>query len=145
MIFKKFSIVIVLLFSVCFVNAQTTIEVYITNYAWASYDIKITLYQTGVTPVSGPLNYTITPQSTTHKTLVFEETDICIDKIEATYNGTCEDCPTKAELDVDCTNFTGDDARIAPFDEGCYTFEYQTLQVINYGEKLKYYFDIHQL
>ena len=146
MILRKFSLVIALLFSMCFVNAQigTTIKVKITNYAWDSYDISIMLDQTSVTPTSGSLTYTITPQTSTLTTLVFDETDICIDKIKATYNGTCDNCSTSVVLDVDCTNFTNDYTDIAPFMEGCYEFEYTDLNIINYGEKLDYEFEIHQ-
>ncbi|MCF8373838.1 MAG: hypothetical protein K9H64_19605 [Bacteroidales bacterium] len=151
MILRKFSLVIALLLSMCFVYAQgTQIDVIINNECpdACGYHIDITLHQPNATPSQGYLSYDI-PASGTPNTmhLEFDGVDICIDEIECTYLDTCSNCETSATLDVKCYNFNNISDAIAPYSGGphgkCYTFEYDDFDDPNYCKYLYYYFSIH--
>ncbi|MEA3445396.1 MAG: hypothetical protein U9R19_11805 [Bacteroidota bacterium] len=148
MILRKISLLIALLFSVCFVYAQgTVIDVDIINDVAGTYSINIILHQPSAQPSTGSLTFTAASSTTTQMHLEFDDADICIDEIKATYNGSCLECPISAELDVDCDVLTGDKERIAPLtdEQKCYVFEYTVFNdVYNNCEELFYEFKIHQ-
>jgi len=144
---RKTILLITLLLGMSFLYAQTTIDVDIINAVSGTYDIDITLGQPSTQPTVGSLTFTATSSTTTSMHLEFDESDICIDKIKATYNGSCQVCPVSAELHVDCDGLKTLEEEIGPDygDEACYWFKYTYYNDVNNNcEELIYRFTIEQ-
>ena len=146
---KRFSLIIVLLFSVCAVYAQgTEVDVIIQNScpSTCGYHIDITLHQPDAQPYTGSLSYNISASSTNTMHLEFDDVDICIDEITCTYLDTDTSCTTSTTLDVKCYDALYPSDAIAPYNDQtrkCYTFDYYSFNNPNSCKYLYYYFAIY--
>lgn len=146
--FKKTLLVISLLLSISFVNAQgTIIDVDIINGVGVSYDIEIILAQPSAQPNSpGSLTFTAYSSTTTSMHLEFDDTDICIKQIKCKYSGSGS-CPILATLDVNCYGLKNLNEDIGPDiqpNHDCHVFSYTGYNdVYSNCEELEYTFEIN--
>ena len=110
---KRFSLIIVLLFSVCAVYAQpaSTVNVKVINNTNYDYECSVAFCQPDATPTTGSMVFTVPAGNTVSQSYEFDDTDICLCGIKC-YNGT--NTPV-GYFDVDCGDGYGDpDVDIAP-------------------------------
>lgn len=85
MILRKFTLVIALLFSVCFAYSQSYITVYIDNtQTTEDYNFLITFNQDGATPntpPSDPVSFTVYGGTSVSKYYEFDEYDVNVESV----------------------------------------------------------------
>lgn len=152
---KRLLLAIALLFVFGFLNAApgTTILLHFDNTLCTcgtppSYEVTVVLHQPSTSPYSGNLSFTVNANTNHTETLLFYETDICVDYVIVAYKNHAQECQSVTiNVNCYCDQFSQITDQIAPYVDGtqdCHLIDYYDCQDNYYCTYLEHFFRIYE-